>query len=104
MCSISGAFDFNAGEGCKYISCSGGAAPVGMGFSVDLWEQDLGQSQQMLANIAYAFHGLGGIIFGQGTSGAIMFPNSSSTRAVPHRSTARIVAGRFGWVRRRLRG
>ena len=45
---------------------SGGAAPVGMGFSVELWEHDLGQPQQTLANIAYAFHGLGGIIVGQG--------------------------------------
>jgi hypothetical protein len=57
---------FNAGEGCMYISCSGGAAPVGMGFSVELWEHDLGQPQQTLANIAYVFHGLGGIIVGQG--------------------------------------
>ena len=57
---------FNAGEGCMYFSCSGGAAPAGMGFSVELWEHDLGQPQETLANIAYVFHGLGGIIVDQG--------------------------------------
>lgn len=51
---------FNADEGCMYLSCSGGAAPLGMGFSVQLWEHDLGQPQQTFANIAYAFHGVGG--------------------------------------------
>jgi hypothetical protein len=51
---------FTSAEGCMYRSCSGGAAPLGMGFSVQLWEHDLGQPQQALANIAWAFHGVGG--------------------------------------------
>ncbi len=57
---------FNAGEGCLYFSCSGGPAPAGMGFSVDLWEHDLGQPQETLAKVAYVFHGLGGIIVDTG--------------------------------------
>jgi hypothetical protein len=51
---------FNADEGCMYLSCSGGTAPLGMGFNVEAWEHDLGQPQQTLANIAYAFHAVGG--------------------------------------------
>jgi CARDB protein len=31
---------FGATELCMYLSCAGGAAPFGIGFSVQLWEQD----------------------------------------------------------------
>jgi hypothetical protein len=57
---------FNADEGCMYISCSGGAAPLGMGFSVQLWEHDLGYVPWILRDTSIAFHEVGGFIVGQG--------------------------------------
>ena len=53
---------FTSDEGCLYISCSGGTAPFGMGFSVQLWEHDLGEPAQMLAFEAEIFHTIGGIL------------------------------------------
>ena len=49
-----------------YISCSGGAAPLGMGFSVQLWEHDLGYVPWILRDTSIAFHKVGGFIVGQG--------------------------------------
>jgi hypothetical protein len=53
---------FGATEGCVYLSCSGGAAPNGIGFSIQLWEHDLGYVPQTLSDTALAFHELGGIL------------------------------------------
>jgi hypothetical protein len=53
---------FGAAEGCMYISCVGGAAPFGMGFSIQLWEHDLGEIPQILTETALAFQKAGGLI------------------------------------------
>jgi hypothetical protein len=53
---------FNASEGCLYRSCTGGAAPFGMGFSIQLWDHDLGEIPTTLSVIVMAFHGVGAIV------------------------------------------
>ena len=53
---------FNADEGCLYISCSGGAAPYGMGFSIQLRENDLGEIPRILADTAEGFRKIGGLV------------------------------------------
>lgn len=53
---------FSDTEGCLYLSCTGGAAPFGMGFSIQLWEEDLGYEPQNLKDTADAFSTLGGIV------------------------------------------
>ena len=53
---------FGATEGCMYISCAGGAAPFGMGFSIQLWEHDLGEIPQILTETALAFQKAGGLV------------------------------------------
>jgi len=54
--------NFGATEGCLYLACSGGPAPTGMGFSIQLWEHDLGSESQTLATIADYFKKAGGIV------------------------------------------
>jgi hypothetical protein len=56
---------FSATEGCMYLSCAGGAAPNGMGFSVQLWEEDLGYVSQTLTDEADAFRTIGGVLQGE---------------------------------------
>jgi hypothetical protein len=53
---------FGPTEGCMYISCSGGAAPLGMGFSVQLWESDQADVPETLRETAKLFREIGGII------------------------------------------
>jgi CARDB len=53
---------FTASEGCLYRSCGGGPAPFGMGFSIQLWEHDLGEIPATFSAIADFFHEVGGII------------------------------------------
>lgn len=50
---------FGATEGCMYISCAGGIAPLGMGFSVQLWESDSADVPDTLQAISKAFHDAG---------------------------------------------
>lgn len=57
--------DFLADEGCMYISCSGGPAPLGMGFSVQLWESDQADVPDTLRDTAKLFREVGGFIQGQ---------------------------------------
>jgi hypothetical protein len=52
---------FGATEGCLYLSCAGGAAPNGMGFSIQAWEKDLGYVSQTLTEQANGFRQLGGL-------------------------------------------
>jgi hypothetical protein len=53
---------FGVADGCLYINCAGGAAPNGMGFSIQAWEQDGGDQAQNLATTATAFTTVGGIL------------------------------------------
>jgi hypothetical protein len=53
---------FGPAEGCMYISCSGGPAPLGMGFSVELWEHDVGYIPGILSDAEEAFRDVGGIL------------------------------------------
>jgi len=53
---------FGAAEGCLYLSCNGGAAPFGMGFSIQLWEHDLGEIPYILSDTAIAFQKAGGLV------------------------------------------
>jgi hypothetical protein len=53
---------FGSIEGCLYLSCSGGTAPTGMGFSVQLWEEDLGYVNETLYYTAMAFRQTGGVL------------------------------------------
>ena len=57
---------FGPTEGCMYISCAGGAAPLGMGFSVQAWESDEADVPDTLNSTSIAFHDIGGFIVGQG--------------------------------------
>jgi hypothetical protein len=52
---------FGSTEGCLYLSCAGGAAPNGMGFSIAVWEKDLGYVSQTLTNYANFFKSIGGV-------------------------------------------
>jgi len=53
---------FGASEGCLYLTCaSGGAVPSGLGLSIQLWEQDLGDRAQVLADTARYFSEAGAI-------------------------------------------
>jgi hypothetical protein len=54
--------NFNAIEGCAYLSCDGGAAPFGIGFSIQLWEHDHGDPPTVLTNTAKLFYGLGSLL------------------------------------------
>jgi hypothetical protein len=54
--------NFSSTEGCMYLSCTGGTAPVGMGFSVQLWEHDFDYEPEKLTATADLFRGLGGIV------------------------------------------
>jgi hypothetical protein len=74
-CSASHVFDgidtgdtasFGPTEGCMYISCAGGAAPLGMGFSVQAWESDEADVPDTLNSTSMAFHDIGGFVVGQG--------------------------------------
>ena len=58
--------NFLADEGCMYMSCSGGPAPLGMGFSVQLWESDQADVPDTLRDTAKLFRDVGGFIQGQG--------------------------------------
>jgi hypothetical protein len=53
---------FGPTEGCMYISCFGGAAPLGMGFSVQLWESDQADVPETLRETAKLFREIGGIV------------------------------------------
>jgi hypothetical protein len=55
-------FSFGATEGCIYVSCSGGVAPNGIGFSIQLREQDLGELAAILKKTKDAFDTAGPII------------------------------------------
>ena len=57
---------FGSTEGCLYISCAGGAAPLGMGFSVQAWESDEADVPKTLSSMSMAFHAIGGFVVGQG--------------------------------------
>ena len=57
---------FGSTEGCLYISCAGGAAPLGMGFSVQAWESDEADVPGTLNSLSMAFHDIGGFVVGQG--------------------------------------
>jgi hypothetical protein len=57
---------FGPTEGCMYISCAGGVAPMGMGFSVQLWESDEADVPQTLTNTSMLFHDAGGLVTDQG--------------------------------------
>jgi hypothetical protein len=54
---------FGATEGCLYLTCStGGAAPFGLGLSVQLWEQDDGDLAKVLAETAPWIEKAGAVI------------------------------------------
>jgi hypothetical protein len=54
---------FAANDGCIYGACTGSTqAPHGLGFSVQLWEKDLGHVDQTLFDTAEAFQDAGPII------------------------------------------
>lgn len=69
--------NFAASEGCLYLSCSGGAAPHGIGFSAQVWEHDLGDVAETLATLADYFKKAGGLAGVSGlpawVSGALSF-------------------------------
>jgi hypothetical protein len=50
---------FDSTEGCIYLSCAGGAAPDGIGVSLQLWEKDLGYVNGTLSAVATAFRSIG---------------------------------------------
>jgi CARDB len=52
---------FGSIEGCLYLNCSGGKAPSGMGFHIELWEEDLGYSNDTLNAVAQGFRGFGSV-------------------------------------------
>jgi len=56
------AANFNALEVCLYLSCDGGAAHFGIGFSIQLWEHDHGAPPTVLTNTAGLFYGLGALL------------------------------------------
>jgi hypothetical protein len=53
--------NFAATEGCLYLSCNGGAAPYGIGFSAQIWEHDIGEVSKTLATIGEYFQKAGGL-------------------------------------------
>jgi hypothetical protein len=53
---------FGSVEGCLYVNCSGDTAPNGMGFSIQLWEEDLGYVNETLTQTAVAFRETGGVL------------------------------------------
>ena len=53
---------FGATEGCLYISCSGGTAPFGMGFSIQLWEHDLGEIPRIFNSTVVWFYDVGAML------------------------------------------
>jgi hypothetical protein len=53
---------FSAAEGCLYISCSGGTAPFGMGFSIQLWEHDLGEIPRIFNSTVVWFYDAGAML------------------------------------------
>jgi CARDB len=46
---------FGLTEGCIYLSCSGGAAPFGIGISIQLWEHDNGDAAEVLRDVSAGF-------------------------------------------------
>jgi CARDB len=46
---------FGVTELCMYLSCAGGAAPFGIGFSIQLWEQDNNDLARVLHEISEQF-------------------------------------------------
>jgi hypothetical protein len=46
---------FGVTEGCIYVSCAGGAAPFGIGFSIQLWEQDNNDLAKVLKEVSEQF-------------------------------------------------
>ncbi len=53
---------FSPTEGCLYLNCvNGGAAPFGLGISIQLWEQDNGEVARVLADTAPYFTEAGAI-------------------------------------------
>jgi hypothetical protein len=57
---------FGSSEGCLYLSCAGGAAPNGIGVSIQAWEKDLGYVNETVADLALGFHKIGGVLDGNG--------------------------------------
>jgi CARDB len=57
---------FGSSEGCIYLSCYGGPAPIGMGISIQVWEEDLGYVNQTLAASADNFQSIGSFLEAQG--------------------------------------
>jgi hypothetical protein len=70
---------FGLTEGCLYLSCSGGPAPFGIGFSIQLWEQERNDVAEILRKIADEF----------GKAG----PLTSLTSASPWVATATPIIG-----------
>lgn len=50
---------FGLTEGCIYVSCSGAAAPFGIGISNQLWEQDNGDAAEVLRDVSDGFETVG---------------------------------------------
>jgi hypothetical protein len=46
---------FGLTEGCLYLSCAGGAAPFGIGFSIQLWDQERNDVAEILRKISDEF-------------------------------------------------
>ena len=76
---------FGSTEGCMYISCAGGIAPNGMGFSVQLWESDQADVPQTLKELSTTFHEVGGL---SGDNGDILWTGSASKK----------IAGGIDWI------
>jgi hypothetical protein len=53
---------FGSAEGCLYLSCFGGTAPYGIGFSIQLWEHDLGEIPSIFTNTVTFFDAVGGLV------------------------------------------
>jgi hypothetical protein len=58
---------FGSIEGCIYLHCSGGAAPLGMGIGIQLWENDLDYVNKTLADTAAEWQRIGGFQTGYNT-------------------------------------
>jgi hypothetical protein len=52
---------FGVTEGCMYLSCSGGAAPFGIGVSIQLWERDNNDLAKVLQETSEQFPKVGAL-------------------------------------------
>jgi hypothetical protein len=52
---------FGVTEGCMYLSCSGGAAPFGIGLSIQLWERDNDDLAKVLQETSDQFPKVGAL-------------------------------------------